>query len=147
VTGRSGPAATVRPSETAVWLSVATLVATVATAGSLWFSLGLGLTPCDLCWYQRILMYPLVAVLGVATAERRPAVVRTALPLVGVGLSLAAYHSYLQATMSECTIGGPCATVQWQSPVVGLTIPNLSLVAFGLLAVLLVGVWVRDEQQ
>jgi len=136
-----------RDSATTRWLSVATLVATVATAGSLWFSLGLGLTPCDLCWYQRILMYPLVVVLGVATAENRPAVVRTALPLVAIGGSLAAYHSYLQATLTECTIGGPCATVQWESPVIGLTIPNLSLVAFGLLVVLLVGLWVRVEQQ
>jgi len=132
---------TARPSETTVWLSAATVVATVATAGSLWFSLGLGLTPCDLCWYQRILMYPLVAVFSVATIEKRPAVLRTALPLVGLGLSLAAYHSYLQATMTECTFGGPCATVLWQSPALGLTIPNLSFVAFGVIAVLLVGMW------
>ena len=130
---------TARSSPPTAWLSAATVVAAVATAGSLWFSLGLGLTPCDLCWYQRILMYPLVAVLGVATVERRPAVWRTALPLVSLGLSLAAYHSYLQATVAQCTVGGPCATVQWQSPLVGLTIPNLSLVAFGLLAVALVG--------
>jgi disulfide bond formation protein DsbB len=130
---------TARPSPPTAWLSAATVVAAIATAGSLWFSLGLGLTPCDLCWYQRILMYPLVAVLGVATVERRPAVWRTALPLVSLGLSLAAYHSYLQATVAQCTVGGPCATVQWQSPLVGLTIPNLSLVAFGLLAVGLVG--------
>ncbi|WP_424014578.1 disulfide bond formation protein B [Halorubrum xinjiangense] len=125
------------------WLSIATLVATVATAGSLWFSLGLGLTPCDLCWYQRIAMYPLVVVFGVAAVEERPAVRRTALPLVAVGLSLAAYHSYLQATQEQCTLGGPCAAVQWQDPVLGLTIPNLSLAAFGLLAVLLVGTWRR----
>ncbi|OYR46317.1 disulfide bond formation protein B [Halorubrum sp. Hd13] len=134
-----------RPSEATVWLSAATLVATVATAGSLWLSLGLGLVPCDLCWYQRILMYPLVAVLGVATVEARPAVSRTALPLVAPGLALSAYHSYLQATQGQCTLGGPCATVQWQSPSLGLTIPNLSLVAFVLLAVLLVGMRLRVE--
>ncbi|PHQ39513.1 disulfide bond formation protein B [Halorubrum persicum] len=132
-----------RASETTAWLSVATLVATIATGGSLWFSLGLGLTPCDLCWYQRILMYPLVVVLGVAAGERRPAVVRTALPLAALGTALAAYHSFLQATQTECTLGGPCATVQWQSPAIGFTIPNLSLVAFGLIAVLLAGVWAR----
>ncbi|MGQ3327949.1 disulfide bond formation protein B [Halorubrum sp. FL23] len=132
-----------RAAETTAWLSVATLVATIATGGSLWFSLGLGLTPCDLCWYQRILMYPLVVVLGVAAGERRPAVVRTALPLAALGTALAAYHSFLQATQTECTLGGPCATVQWQSPAIGFRIPNLSLVAFGLLVALLAGVWVR----
>jgi disulfide bond formation protein DsbB len=78
-------------------------------------------------------------VTAVATVERRPAVWRTALPLVAVGLPLAAYHSYLRATMTQCAVGGPCATVQWRSPLLGLTAPNLSLVAFGLLAVALLG--------
>ncbi|WP_066417961.1 disulfide bond formation protein B [Halorubrum aethiopicum] len=140
-------AASFRPDRATAWLSTATLVAAVATAGSLRFSLGLGLEPCTLCWYQRILMYPLVVVLGVATLEKRTAVRRTALPLVIPGLCLAGYHSFLQATTGRCTFGGPCAAVQWRDPVVGLTIPNLSLVAFGLIAVLLVGMWVHVEEE
>jgi disulfide bond formation protein DsbB len=112
-------------------LALATLVAAVATAGSLWFSLGLGLVPCELCWYQRIPMYPLVVVLGVAALEDRAGVWRTVLPLALPGLAVAAYHSYLQATTVACGFGaGGCAAVQWRAPVVGLTIPNLSLLAF-----------------
>ncbi|MFC6975544.1 disulfide bond formation protein B [Halomicroarcula sp. GCM10025709] len=113
-------------------LTVATVVATVATAGSLFFSLGLGLTPCRLCWYQRILMYPLVVVLGVAAVEERPAVARTVLPLSVFGLGLAAYHSWLQVTQTTCSVGVvSCATVQYR--LFGLlTIPNLSLLAFSL---------------
>ena len=125
--------------EPSTWLAAGTIVSAVATAGSLWFSRGLGLDPCVLCWYQRITMYPLVIVLGVAAVERRAAALRTALPLVGTGMTIAAYHSYLQATTERCTFGGPCAAVQWRAPLVDLTIPNLSAVAFGLLAVLLVG--------
>jgi len=117
-------------SEPRPWLTAGTLVALVATSGSLWFSLGLGLTPCELCWYQRILMYPLVVVLGVAAVEERPRVWLTAIPLSSLGLLLSAYHSYLQATTSSCTLTGPCAAVLWQSPVLGLSIPNLSLLAF-----------------
>jgi disulfide bond formation protein DsbB len=125
---------------TRVLLGLATLVATVATAGSLWFSLGLGLVPCELCWYQRILMYPLVVVLGVAAVERRERVWRTALPLAVPGLAIAAYHSYLQATSVACGLGaGGCAVVQWRAPVLGLTIPNLSLVAFGLVVGVVAG--------
>ena len=41
-------------------------VAAVSTAGSFWFSEVGGFVPCEFCWYQRILMYPLVVVLGVA---------------------------------------------------------------------------------
>jgi disulfide bond formation protein DsbB len=111
-------------------LAVATVVAAVATVGSLTFSLGLGLTPCRLCWYQRILMYPLVVVLGVAALERRPGVARTALPLSVFGGVLAAYHSWLQVTQTTCSVGViSCATVQYRLFGI-LTIPNLSLLAF-----------------
>jgi disulfide bond formation protein DsbB len=79
-------------------------------------------------------MYPLVVVLGVGVAEARPAVWRTVLPLAVPGFVVAAYHSYLQATTVACGFEGDCAAVLWRAPVVGLTIPNLSLLAFGLVA-------------
>jgi len=116
-------------------LGSATLVTGIATAGSLWFSLGLGLVPCDLCWYQRILMYPLVVVLGVATIEARPAIWRTVVPLSVLGGVIATHHSVLQATTTTCSFDGSCAAIQWRSPIAGLTIPNLSLLAFVLVTV------------
>ena len=123
-------------------LGTATLVALVATAGSLFLSLGLGLVPCRLCWYQRILMYPLVVVLGVAAVERRAAVAWTALPLVGLGAAIAAYHSRLQVTQTACGIGAvSCAQVQYR--VAGLTVPNLSLVAFCLVGAAVALAWRR----
>ena len=117
------------------WLASGTVVATVATTGSLWFSLGLGLVPCTLCWYQRILMYPLVIVLGVAAVENHDTIWRTVTPLSVVGGVIAAYHSVLQATTTSCTFAGPCAVVQWRLPVLGLTIPNLSLISFVLVTI------------
>ncbi|MFU1780176.1 disulfide bond formation protein B [Haloarcula japonica] len=118
-------------------LAVATAVAAVATAGSLSLSLGLGLTPCRLCWYQRILMYPLVVVLGVAAAERRPGVIRTALPLAVPGAAIAGYHSWLQVSQTTCGIGAvSCAQIQYR--IFGLTVPNLSLIAFLLVTGLVV---------
>ena len=117
------------------WLASGAVVATVATTGSLWFSLGLGLVPCTLCWYQRILMYPLVIVLGVAVVENHDTIWRTVTPLSVVGGVIAAYHSLLQATTTSCTFAGPCAVVQWRLPVLGLTIPNLSLIAFVLVTI------------
>jgi disulfide bond formation protein DsbB len=118
-----------------------TLVASVATAGSLYFSLGLQLVPCTLCWYQRILMYPLVVVGGVAAAEERPGVWRTVLPLSVGGTAVAAYHVYLQVrptAAATCGVGGGCGAVQY--PMLGglLTIPRLSLLAFLVISVLTV---------
>ncbi|WP_160132916.1 disulfide bond formation protein B [Halococcus salsus] len=125
-------------------LAFGTLVALVATAGSLYFSLGLGLVPCELCWYQRILMYPLVLVLGVAALENRRRVFLTALPLSALGTVVAAYHSWLQVsdTTGTCSVGGGCSAIQYQ--IVGLSIPNLSLIAFVLITVILV-VTVRSQ--
>ena len=130
--------------ETRQLLGAATVVALVATAGSLSLSLGLGLVPCRLCWYQRILMYPLVLVVGVAAVEERPAVARTALPLVGLGAAIAAYHSWLQIQTApgSCAIGS-CGSVQYRLEPLGLTVPNLSLVAFLLITAAMVVLWRR----
>ena len=117
------------------------LVATVATAGSLYYSLGLGLYPCELCWYQRILMYPLVVVLGYATLTDWPDVHRVVLPLAIPGLAIALYHSYLQLQpAAACSVGG-CGGVQLR--VLGLSIPNQSALAFALIGLGMVLVWRR----
>lgn len=124
------------------WLAVATLAATVASSGSLYFSLGLGLIPCHLCWYQRILMYPLTIILGIGALEDRGRVIWTAFPFVIAGLAVAAYHSWLQATTATCSFSGACAVVQYR--LLGLTIPNMSLLAFLLLSILFVVLWYRE---
>ncbi|MFC7006545.1 disulfide bond formation protein B [Halalkalicoccus salilacus] len=111
------------------WLALGTLVAAVATAGSLYFSEVLGLIPCELCWYQRIFMYPLVPVLGIAAIENRPEVYRTALALAIPGAGIAAYHSAIQRLgQGSCSIGSGCTTIQYE--LLGLSIPNMALVAF-----------------
>ncbi|MFC5365925.1 disulfide bond formation protein B [Salinirubrum litoreum] len=140
VLGRSVPVRTL--------LALTTLVATVATAGSLYFSLGLGLVPCELCWYQRILMYPLVVILGVASLDERATVYRTALPLSLFGLVVAGYHTILQISPSvggTCSVGGGCTSIQYTLLGGLLTIPRLSLVAFTLISVGLVALLVGDR--
>ncbi|MDA1515628.1 disulfide bond formation protein B, partial [Bacillus cereus group sp. TH40LC] len=41
-------------------LRLCLFISLIATCGSLYFSEILGFTPCNLCWYQRIFMYPLI---------------------------------------------------------------------------------------
>jgi disulfide bond formation protein DsbB len=121
------------------------VVAAVATAGSLFLSEGWGLVPCDLCWYQRILMYPLVVVLGVAAYEGRTAAARTVLPLSLGGLAVAAYHSWLQVSAAggSCSFGGGCSSVQYRLEPLGLTVPNLALLAFALITAVAIVGWRR----
>ncbi|GGM62698.1 disulfide bond formation protein DsbB [Halarchaeum rubridurum] len=123
-------------------LAVAALLATVATAGSLTYSLVLGYPPCELCWYQRILMYPLVGVLAYAFLTGDDGVYRLVLPFCAGGIALAAYQSYLQVVAGgTCTFGG-CAAVHVRP----VTIPNQSLVAFCLIAVCMVALAVRGRR-
>ena len=51
-------------------LYLALIAASTAMFGSLYFSEVAGYLPCSLCWYQRILMYPLVAILSVGLVRR-----------------------------------------------------------------------------
>lgn len=126
-------------------LGAAWLVATVATLGSLNYQYGLGLFPCELCWFQRVLMYPLVVVLGYATLVDQRDAHRLILPLSVPGIGVAAYHSYLQTTPTlECSFAG-CGRVQFRLFDV-LTIPNQALIAFLAISVVGATVWVRSRR-
>lgn len=108
-------------------------VALFATLGSLAFSEILHFAPCSLCWYQRILMYPLVVIIGVSIFRRDGSWPLTTAILAGAGWLVALYHNLLQweilpKGMSPCTSGIPCTTDEaWFG---FITIPLLSFVAF-----------------
>ncbi len=118
------------------------IVAVVATLGSLFFSDVMKLPPCVLCWYQRIMMYPLVVIFAVAWLLRDSRARVYALPLVGTGLIIAIYHNLLYYGILEnsivpCTQGISCTSrqIEWLG---FITIPLLSLTAFSVILVLLV---------
>ena len=94
-------------------LAFAWTVATVATVGSLYLSEGIGFEPCELCWYQRIAMYPLVVVLAVAFVRRDAAVWATAIPLALLGALISAYHVAIQyqpgLEVTQCSGATPCS--------------------------------------
>jgi disulfide bond formation protein DsbB len=81
------------------------VVATLATTGSLYFQYGGGLTPCLLCWYQRIAMYPLSLLLGQATFRNDATTARTwLLPIPIIGAIISAYHYQLERFPTEHTL-------------------------------------------
>jgi disulfide bond formation protein DsbB len=120
------------------WIAFGLLVATVATAGSLFYSLGWQLFPCRLCWYQRILMYPLPVVLAYGLLTGKRDIYLAVLPLTLLGGTVAAYHTWLQfQPPGTCAFVG-CSTVKFRFAGL-LTIPNQSLLANLLLTVSMVG--------
>ena len=88
------------------------VVALVASSGSLYLSDVVGFVPCLLCWYQRIAMYPLVLVLGVAMVRGDASVWRYAMPLSVAGALIAAYHVTIQLQptldVGMCSAGASC---------------------------------------
>ncbi|MFA5550846.1 MAG: disulfide oxidoreductase [Trueperaceae bacterium] len=120
------------------------LMAAVAMLGSLYFSDVRFFIPCTLCWYQRILMYPLVIILGIAAYKQDAKVTRYALPLSVLGTLIAGFH-YLEqkvpwiSSSAVCRSGVPC-DVQYINWLGFITIPFLSLVAFTIITALLFAV-------
>jgi len=113
------------------------VAALAGSLGSLFFGEVMGLPPCTLCWYQRICMYPLVAVLAVGILLRDPRLAWYALPLAVAGLAIAVYHNLLYyhvipETLAPCAEGVSCTTrqIEWLGFV---TIPGMALAGFALI--------------
>jgi disulfide bond formation protein DsbB len=122
-------------------LYLAWLQSLVAMLGSLFFSEVMKLPPCMLCWYQRIAMYPLVAILAVGIIRKDKRISDYALPLSLTGLSISVYHNLLYykilpESIQPCTTGISCTTrqIEWLG---FITIPLMALVAFSVITICL----------
>jgi disulfide bond formation protein DsbB len=121
---------------------VALLAAMVATCGSLFFSEVLGWIPCELCWFQRILMYPLTVILAVGIVRNDRGLHWYALPLSLAGMAVSLFH-YLQVLKiippSACSGGVPCSIDYINIPgaLAFVKVPFLALVAFTIISVML----------
>jgi disulfide bond formation protein DsbB len=131
-------------------LYLAWVVALVATLGSLYFSEVLHFVPCVLCWFQRIFMYPLAIVLGVAAFRSDLAVRAYVLPLAVIGWGTALIQNLegwgIIATLKVCGVGQTTVGCDAKWPIFGdsltglsniVTIPVLALTAFSLIIGLL----------
>ena len=141
--GARGPLDAIRSRLWGYELWAAFVVAAIATGGSLFFSEIAGFVPCELCWFQRICMYPLslLALLLAYHADNRVARYLIAFPLVGSGVSI--YHLLVENKVvgqaSACLVSAPggCAT-KWIDEFGYMTIPTLALTGFVLLIEFLV---------
>lgn len=118
------------------------LIALVSTLGAIFIGEVMGRTPCVLCWYQRIAMFPLAVILGVACYLSDLNVRRYALPLAIGGGAIALWHSLLFAgiisePLRPCILNGPSCSGKDQVLFGALPLPYLSLVAFCLVSLLL----------
>jgi disulfide bond formation protein DsbB len=129
----------------AVWgyeLWAAFVVSSIATGGSLFFSEIAHFVPCELCWYQRICMYPLSILTLIAAIRSDFRLARYLLVLPVVGACVSVYHLLVEngvvGQSTACLVSAPggCA-VKWIDKFGYMTIPTLALTAFVLLIELL----------
>ena len=90
-------------------LALSSLVTVLATLGSLFYSEIAGYSPCRLCWYQRIFMYPQVIIFWVGMYMKEKMVYAYTIVLSAIGAVIAGYHYYIQVFPEHTPEG--CSTV------------------------------------
>lgn len=96
-----------------VALPLAALIGLTAMTGSLYYSEVKHYAPCVLCWYQRIAMYPLPVILGLAAWKGDLRIRLYVIPLAAIGAAISVYHYQLewfpdQTSIACSATGVPC---------------------------------------
>ena len=94
---------------------LACLVSLTAVVGSLFYSEIVGFEPCVLCWWQRVFLYPLVIIFGVAVWKKTTSAFLYAVPLALAAALVSAYQSYVffgGVSLLSCTaLEGACSKI------------------------------------
>lgn len=112
---------------------LAAAIATTSMLGSLYFSEVVNYVPCRLCWYQRIMMYPLAIILIIASLRRDSKIGWYAAPLATIGASISTYHWFLERfpnlDAGVCDVQVPCEFV-WFENFGFVTLPFMAFTGF-----------------
>lgn len=114
--------------------------ALAALLGSLYYSEVAGFIPCTLCWYQRILMYPLTLIILVGIFKQDEYLPNYVLPFSILGMGVSTYHYLIEKGVLEqstsCAVGVPC-NVSWVNYFGFITIAFMALTAFVMITVIM----------
>lgn len=136
--------------ETLLFTAWATSV--IAMFGSLFFSEIQKFEPCELCWYQRILMYPMVIILGIAVVKKDERISFYTMILSVIGALISLYHYSIQKIPFMADNAVSCGRIPCTGQYINwfgfVTIPFLALVAFVIIFVCSLLIWkqVRGQQ-
>ena len=113
-------------------LLIAWVIAVAATAGALFIGEVMGMTPCLLCWYQRIAMFSLAVILMVGAIRRDHGVRWYAVPVAAAGAAISLWHQLVewnpQLESDSCSATVPCSVPYLRTfgsvPYTHLTLPT-----------------------
>lgn len=120
------------------FLSFGFLLSLSALLGSFFLSEIAKYPPCELCWYQRIFMFPQPVILGIAMLKNDVSTKIYSLSLAGIGLLIALYHILVQGgqVFSPCSTQAVNCSVKQFVYFGYVTIPVMSATAFIILILL-----------
>lgn len=132
---------------------IAFIASLLATIGSLIYSDVIGYEPCKLCWYQRIFMYPLVLIFGMALWKKHGWIKPYGILLSGIGAFIAAFHYLGQIGWNP--LGLECLAIGYSTSCAKnfvlefgyITIPLMAFSAFALIALSLWYSMKKDKEE
>ena len=133
------------------YLPLSFLVSLFASLFSLVYSEIVGFVPCYLCWYQRVFIFPLPFIFGMAIWHKDRKIVKYVLPLLCVGFIVSVYQNfnYYFADIGSlpCDASGVSCYQELINVFGGyMSFPMLSLSAFlALIAIVLVAHFYKKE--
>lgn len=120
-------------------LSAAFIGALGATIFALVYSEYFGLVPCGFCWFERILLFPQVILLGTALWYKDWSIARYGIVLSAIGFVISLYHHYIQMGGAEfitCPTSGGSCTQRFFFEFNFMTFPLMGAIFFAFLIVL-----------
>ena len=117
-------------------LQLSYVTALVGVTMSLFYSEVVHYVPCDLCWYQRIFLYPQVFLFAYAWYKKDRNVLPYAIVLSVVGFIIAAYHHMLQIGFD---LMKPCSSALFAVDCAKPTFIEYGFVTFPLMSAVLFG--------
>ena len=117
------------------YLSIGFIISLFASLFSLVYSEIINFLPCYLCWYQRIFLFPMVFIFGVAIWHKDRKIVKYVLPLLSVGFIISVYQNFIyyfaDTGTLPCDASGVSCYQQLISEFGGyISIPMLALTSF-----------------
>ncbi|MED3551361.1 disulfide oxidoreductase [Cytobacillus praedii] len=139
-----------RKDQRETWLFVSWAASVLAMFGSLYFSEIRQYEPCTLCWYQRILMYPMVIILGIAVIRKDYRISIYTMVLSAIGSCISLYHYSIQKISFLADHAASCGRVPCTGQYINwlgfITIPFLALIAFIIIFICSYLLWKKSKE-
>lgn len=115
------------------------VVSAAALTGSLLYSELFLLEPCKLCWFERVLIYPQVLLLGILLVSKNRALIFSSLVLALSAFGLSVYHLTLQygwVQSQSCGVASLSCSITYVKEFGFITIPFMVFATSTIIALL-----------